>query len=606
MPFLKSPIKTHLFQRIILLAFSFFLCAHANSQSQEIETKQRALFILNMAQNFRWNQDKPKTDFDLIVLGDEELFAELEKLAANRKIDGRIIKPTFLVTSNQFINADLIYANRSFGFSAPRLLKAINKRNILLIGENYQYNECMVNLLNMSNDFLYELNLGKLRAHFFNPPESLINSSVGSATKWFELYQNSQKKLTQEKGTSQKQSIIIKQQQQFLVDIKNNVQSLENKLILMRTEINVKKRALDTLNKTFLNQEVVLKKRLLEVKKLENSIKQSNLNYNEKVKQSNSLNQIIKEQEEIVNQKSDKISKQELKIEDQTKTLSEQDYELKNQRRINALLLAILFLLGFIGFLIYRSYKKELKLNDLLQFKNEQITERNREIEQFTYIASHDLQAPVNTIVGFVQLLEHKLKGTLDEDDIINMNFIKESSDRMKRLIKDLLEYSQIGGETKKESFNLNQLINEVTDDLKDSIDTSKAKIHIYNPQDIFITGLHTDIRLLFQNLISNAIKFTLKSDIPRIHISLRQKTEKNSIKTICTIEDNGIGINDEHKKIVFDVFKRLHNETEYEGTGIGLAHCKKIVTKHNGEIWVENSTLGGSNFCFTLVHLLS
>lgn len=219
----------------------------------------------------------------------------------------------------------------------------------------------------------------------------------------------------------------------------------------------------------------------------------------------------------------------------------------------------------------------------------------NRELEQFAYVASHDLQEPLRMVSSFTQLLEMRYKDKLDKDADEFIQFIVEGANRMKDLIDDLLAFSRLNTEAKPfESVNMGQSVNAVISYLKPGIEESNAEIIV----DLLPTvmGDSSQIRQLFQNLISNAIKFR-RDKPPQIHISAQDLGNEWKIG----VSDNGIGIGPEHQRKIFEIFKRLHTRKEYAGTGIGLAICKRIVDRHGGRIWVESEEGKGSTFYFTI-----
>lgn len=226
---------------------------------------------------------------------------------------------------------------------------------------------------------------------------------------------------------------------------------------------------------------------------------------------------------------------------------------------------------------------------------NREMQQKNKEIEQFVYIASHDLQEPLRTTTSFVELLQRQYGGSLDEKADKYLNFITDASNRMKVLIKDLLDYSRIGAKKDLARIDCNLVMQAVLADLGNAI--SEANASIITDKLPVISGYSTEIKQLFQNLIINAIKFRKIDEPPRIQVSVSSKAEH----WLFSIKDNGIGIAPEHREKIFLIFQRLHTKSQYEGSGIGLAHAKKIVEIHGGEIWPESTPGEGTTFYFTI-----
>jgi len=216
-------------------------------------------------------------------------------------------------------------------------------------------------------------------------------------------------------------------------------------------------------------------------------------------------------------------------------------------------------------------------------------------LEQFTYIASHDLQEPLNTIISFIEIIANHPDRVYDDLENDSFKFINKATFRMKDLIKGLLDYSRLGQKTEVKNLNSNILVQSVCSDLDFLIEKNNAKITIGDLPQIY--AYETELRLLFQNLISNGIKFKDPNKSPEIVINAKQ----NKCETTFTIKDNGIGIDPKYNEKIFTIFQRLHKRNEYEGTGIGLAHCRKIAELHNGNIWVESEIGKGSTFYFTI-----
>lgn len=237
-----------------------------------------------------------------------------------------------------------------------------------------------------------------------------------------------------------------------------------------------------------------------------------------------------------------------------------------------------------------RKYAEKKLAKQALELKRS-----NEELEQFTYIASHDLKEPLRMVTSYTQLLKKRYKDKLDSDANEFIDFAVDGALRMQNLINDLLNFSRVTTQGKVfEYIELQDSLNNAMQNLKVAIDESNAKI-TYDPLPK-IKADRLQISQLFQNLLGNAIKYK-REDSPKIHISITENKHEWHI----SISDNGIGIDPLYKEKIFVIFQRLHTKNEYSGTGIGLAICKKIVQRHGGRIWVESEIDKGSTFHFTI-----
>jgi PAS domain S-box-containing protein len=230
-----------------------------------------------------------------------------------------------------------------------------------------------------------------------------------------------------------------------------------------------------------------------------------------------------------------------------------------------------------------------------VELQNKILKNQNSELEQFTYITSHDLQEPLLTLMSFSELLLEEYSENLNDEAKLYIEFINKSAIRMRALVTGLMEYARIGKRDEVIKIDCNQVVNDVLTDLSVKISSTKALIEFENLP--IIRGYETYFRLLFQNLISNAIKFKKENTDPIIKIN-SSETEN---EWLFNVIDNGIGIDEKYIDQVFVIFKRLNNNSLYKGYGIGLAHCKKIVDIHNGEIYVKSKLGEGSIFSFTI-----
>lgn len=222
-----------------------------------------------------------------------------------------------------------------------------------------------------------------------------------------------------------------------------------------------------------------------------------------------------------------------------------------------------------------------------------ELEQSNADLAQFAYVASHDLKEPLRMVTSYVQLLDRRLSKDLDEESREFMGFAVDGAKRMRGLIDDLLAYSRVGTKRKPfESVSAKKVVDAALMNLKIAIDESEAQVEVGEMPDLVADP--SQLTQLFQNLIANAIKFRGDKK-PRVSV----KAEREGDMWNFEVRDNGIGIDKEYLDQIFLIFQRLHNRSEYEGTGIGLAVCKKIVERHGGKIRVESEPGEGSTFLF-------
>jgi PAS domain S-box-containing protein len=240
----------------------------------------------------------------------------------------------------------------------------------------------------------------------------------------------------------------------------------------------------------------------------------------------------------------------------------------------------------------------ERKIQEATQKRQMELEIRNKELEQFAYIASHDLQEPLRTISNYMQAFETDYWVLLDEEARKYIYSVNDATKRMSMLIKSLLDFARLGLHKKLVQADCTKLISDVIADLNVVIKKSGAIINVTGMP--ILNVYETEVRQVFQNLITNAIKFCAKNIHPKIQIH----SEKINEGWKFSVRDNGIGIAPEHFKRVFDIFQRLHSDDQYEGSGIGLANCRKIIQLHQGEIWIESKHGEGTTFYFTIPNL--
>ena len=279
-------------------------------------------------------------------------------------------------------------------------------------------------------------------------------------------------------------------------------------------------------------------------------------------------------------------------------------YHLSNEQQTwmyhVGLIVQFFLILTAVYQLVFYSRKAEEDLessNIQMSFQTNELKRSNSDLEQFAYIISHDLKAPVRNISSFMNLLVNKHGASLNPEAREFVDYSRNGAKRMERLIDDVLSYCRIGTNLPNPTpVNLNDVVTTVRFELAEKLKSVNGEVVITKELPV-ISNVHSSLMYhVFQNLITNGLKFN-KSARPEINIFWTNSLNYYTF----SVRDNGIGISKEYSATIFQMFKRLHNENEYDGTGIGLAICKKIVEYYNGEIWFESETGKGTTFHFTI-----
>jgi PAS domain S-box-containing protein len=247
---------------------------------------------------------------------------------------------------------------------------------------------------------------------------------------------------------------------------------------------------------------------------------------------------------------------------------------------------------------VYRKHLEELvdeRTSELAKAITN-LEQSNKELEEFAYVASHDLQEPLRMVSSYTQLLERRYKDKLDQDANDFINYAVDGANRMQRLINDLLEYSRVSTQGKEfKKIDMSQILGQAVSNLQYLIADNLALVT--NEELPVLSIDETQIIRVFQNLIENGIKYKKKTELPKIHISC---TKKNHLYEF-SVRDNGIGIEMQYHDRIFIIFQRLHKKADYPGTGIGLSVTKRIIERHGGTIWFDSKVDEGTTFYFTL-----
>ncbi|WP_169815715.1 YfiR/HmsC family protein [Pseudotamlana agarivorans] len=569
--------------------------------NEQIKRVKRALFIFNISDQIQFLDSNENPDFTIGVLGQDRTIIDLRGLSQKRQIKNKPVRVLSFKNIKDIQDVDVVYVNHNKNFDVSYILNKISGNNTLLITEDYPFNTSMVNIVNIGEEFQYEINEDLLNGNNLSATYSLKEHAISSIEKWKQLFQNTEHQLE----ATQEALELAKD------DIKHKNANLSKQ-----------KKTINTINSQIHQQKNVLKTQESEINELTTLSEFQKKKYSEKLIIEKQLENRILEQMEALKEKQAFISSNNATITLQQDTLAHQKQEieaklekinlinksLSTQKTVNYLLLALLIIIVTSVILIYRNYRSIKLLNEDLQEKNNdifnkslEIASKNKELEEFAYITSHDLKEPLTTISGLIDLLQDDYRDQLDEDAIISMNFISKSSYRMRNLIDALLNYSRLGKANEKTEINCNTLVSDIIHDLDNAIHRNHAVISY---QDLpTVRASEIELRVLFQNLINNAIKFRKSDTSPIINISCGTMVPDHQTQVFWKFEvtDNGIGIKKQHKDKIFAIFQRLHSRETYEGTGIGLAFCKKIVETLGGQIWFESTLNEGTTFFFTI-----
>jgi two-component system, sensor histidine kinase and response regulator len=238
---------------------------------------------------------------------------------------------------------------------------------------------------------------------------------------------------------------------------------------------------------------------------------------------------------------------------------------------------------------------REKRLREEHQHAQEELARSNQDLEQFAYVASHDLQEPLRMVATYTQLLAERYRGQLDDNADKYIHYAVDGALRMQSLVQDLLTFSRIGRQAADlQNTDCNAVVETAVKNLRAAVDESRARVTHDPLPTVMADG--SQLLQVFQNLLGNAIKFR-GPEPPALHLSACKKGRE----WVFSVADNGIGIAPEHAETVFVIFKRLHTRAEYPGSGIGLSICKKIIERQGGRIWVESQLGQGATFKFTL-----
>lgn len=463
----------------VFLLFIPFLGNTQSSNSEQVKRVQRAIFIFNFAEQVTWPNQSAKSEFNIGVLGTDRALIDLKSLSLKRKIKNKIVKVVNFKSVKDIKGIDLLYVNNKSNFDANYILNKIKNKNILLISEDFKYKSTMINMVNVGNTFEYEINTNNINKENLLAKPSLKKYSISSSEKWKTLYKTTEKSLEESKKNEAAKEDVIIASKKSLESNKKTINAQRDSLNLAALESNKRKKLLDKLSQQNNLQQQELKDKLNLEKELEETI----LSQIEVLKQQEKE---IKISEQKLNAQKKDLKNQALEIEKNREIIENKNTKIYNQKKINYLLIGLLLLAALGVFLLFRTYKIKQKSAIALEEKNQAIIKqsllleaKNDELEQFAYIASHDLKEPLITISSLIDILVEDYGTQFDKDGQLSLQFVKQTSDRMTKLIDAILAYSKLGKSKTYSKVDCNSIINILKSDLQNVFKRTNATIVI-------------------------------------------------------------------------------------------------------------------------------
>lgn len=562
-------------------------------ENEQVKRLQRSIFVYNFAQQVGgWPNFENLEVFKIGVLGFDRSVMDFQSLSQKRKIQNKAVEVVRFNSIKELNGIQLLYVNNKFNYDINYILDKISGKNILLITEDYNYNSSMINMINIGNSFEYEINSKRIEGEGFKIAPSLKNYAVSSSQKWKDLYKSAEKSLNTVKKIEARQEQLLKDKEEQILFQENIISKQKETIDTSLKSIFQKDEWILQLGTESEIQQRKYEDKLLIEKKLEESIQWQLA--------------IVKAQEEQIFQSNKEIKKQikylTLKtneIEEKDVILNEKNLEIDAQKTANYLLF-ILVILSVLGVLfIFRSYLVKKRLSAALDEKNNAIQQqamllvsKNKKLEQFNYIATHDLKVPITNLEGYYSFLKEDLK-TDDKELLDTIYWIGNSIDQSKIMIDDLVQIIESGErQMNVELVHFEVLLEDTLESLRKEISRNSARVTYDFSQCSRINFGRVELRSILQNLISNAIKYRSLDRAPEIKIN----TSFEGDFILLSVSDNGLGINlESHSEDLFAAFKRIH--TNGNGNGIGLYMIKDIVESSGGKIEVKSKPNLGTEF---------
>jgi signal transduction histidine kinase len=569
--------------------------AAQDNEQEKIKNKQRVSYIYNFTKYIDWENLDSQSEFVIGILGENNaaLVNEFNEIASQKKIKNLPVVIKTFGSAEEITPTNILYLNKKDNYELTPLLEQLYYNHCLLVTEGYPFRVSMINFIEIDDEFHFEISQEKINRAALLVDPALLTFSIQSTADWNLLYD----RLLEEKKTVQDQELELKKLNEEIIIQKEEIENQENQLSATLAEIEVQKLLLDDQENVISQQKKDINKQLQRLQALAISIAENEKANKDLLKTfekqyANIVDQEreLTEQYEILKHQKNEIEAQERKIQSQKSTLDIQGGEIKQQRLTLYIFLAFLIFAIFFLFYMYRANKRRKESEHKLHLRNEELIALNKSLDSFTYRVSHDLKAPIINVKNMISMLQEFVDQSANPmlpDIFSNLN---ASTDRLENTIIDMLHLTRIERiEEAKSIITPKAVLDKIIPDYHGELQQINGQLTNQIGADIQIYASDIELKSIFQNLITNSIKYRHPDRPLKINV---QASVKNSICTIV-YADNGIGI--DLKKFegkLFNMFERFNKDTKIEGTGVGMYIINKLVETNKGKIEL-NSTVG-------------
>lgn len=599
------PFKISILFHLLILQFLF--SANNIAQIAKPEEEVKSQFIFRLSEYFTWPNENKTQNFVIAIFDNEsEIYPYLLSYAKSSRIKGKPVEILKIKGLNSLINlnVNVFYISKETSKNARRIYDLLKGRGIVLFSDECEsIDETMINfILTKDKKISFEINKKNLEANKFKVPKELLVLG-GSQLDIKAVFDESQKNLEIIQGKVNRLQSEIDNQNNVIKNQNFQIDNQKKTISQQYDEINRQNLIYQKLKSSIDSTQ-----RILNNKSDTLSAQQANIDIQKGTIQEQKDK--IKEQLAILEQQLNEITVGQKNIEEQKEALKQQDVKIGYQQNVIIFVLGFTIIFFIMIVMIWRSNRAKKKINKQLIEQNAQIEQQkedlenqkrlleisNKELESFGYSVSHDLRAPLRIIDGYSNILIDEYHDKLDNDARELLKKVSASSQKIARLIDDLLKLSRITRQNLiKDKINFSLISKSVVDELKTYNQDKKVEIIIQNNMEAEADPQL--IRIALENLIGNSYKFTSFVSNPVIEIG----SFKNDGKDVYFVKDNGAGFDMRYADKLFVAFHRLHSEAEFPGTGIGLSIVQRIIQRHGGAIWAESEIGKGSCFYFSL-----